>query len=249
MISIINCDCVSYLQHNYLNPSLIFADPPFNIGQKYQGYKDNVTEEQYASFTLAWVEEAWNKLKDGVLAIHGNDYVARQVIKIEDKIELIPISWVNWHYRFGQNSRTNWIDARCHLLLYGKGNYRWNPENVLVESDRVKYGDKRVNDTENGGKRLPGTVWGVPSDGPYWGRIQGNNKERWNNHPNQLPQKYIERIMLAYTNPGDLVVDIFGGSGTTGMVAKKLKRRCILVDISPQNCHSMKERIEKGFIR
>ena len=161
------------------------------------------------------------------------------------------IAWINWHFRFGECTRANWINARCHCLIFAKNaaTYTWNPDAVLVESDRVKYGDKRIHDSENGGSRLPGTVWGVPSDGPNWGRVQGDNKERVKSCPNQLPEVYLERLILAYTNEGDHVCDPFGGSGTTAVVCQALGRNCVTFDISGANVNEIRRRLKRGSVR
>ena len=97
--------------------------------------------------------------------------------------------------------------------------------------------------------RLPGTVWGIPSDGPNWGRIQGNNSERRGDHPNQLPEAYLERLIRAYTNEGDRILDPFAGSGTTAVVSKALGRHCVTIDISPSTCRSVRERLQLGAVR
>ncbi len=68
-------------------------------------------------------------------------------------------------------------------------------------------------------------------------------------HPNQLPEVYLERLLRAYTNPGDRVCDPFGGSGTTAVVADALGRDCVTCDISPENCESILERLKLGAIR
>jgi adenine-specific DNA-methyltransferase len=60
-----------------------------------------------------------------------------------------------------------------------------------------------------------------------WGRIQGNNKERRKDHPNQVPEVYLERVIRACSNESDLVLDPFLGSGTTCTVARALRRRSI----------------------
>lgn len=242
-------DCVKILpkvgQFNFA-----FADPPFNIGQKYMEYEDTKEAVEYNRWTTWWIRMLWMSLKpNGVMALHGPDDLVKLYLQVEDTLKLTRIGWVNWHYRFGQCGRGNWIDARCHCLLYAKSkDYTWNPENVLVQSDRVKYGDKRVQDSDRGGSRLPGTVWGVPSDGEYWGRVQGNNKERRPKHPNQLPEKYLERLILAYTNPRDHMVDPFGGSGTSIVVARALGRKCTTMDVSLESCQSIQERVVKGAV-
>lgn len=225
----------------------IFTDPPFNIGQDYQGYDDRRTD--FSEFTPEWIAAAWDAC-DGILALHGPDDLAEAYLAEARRLGMRRVAWINWHYRFGQCGRSNWIDARTHCLIFAKHDrWTWNPDDVLVESDRVKYGDKRIHDTVNGGRRLPGTVWGVPSDAPYWGRIQGNNAERRPGHPNQLPEVYLERLIRAYTNPCDKVLDPFAGSGTTAVVARALGRQCVAVDVSEANCESVKERLRIGAVR
>jgi site-specific DNA-methyltransferase (adenine-specific) len=60
---------------------------------------------------------------------------------------------------------------------------------------------------------------------------------------------YLERLIRAYTNPGDRVLDPFGGSGTTAVVAQALGRDCTTTDISEENCKSIEDRLEKGAVR
>jgi DNA modification methylase len=243
-------DCREVLAGTEDEFDFVFADPPFNIGHHYKDFDDNFGSwEEHFEFTSQWVSVAWSACR-GVLALHGPDHVCEMYLRIAAARGMRRIAWLNWHYRFGQCNRSNWIDARCHCLVFAKREpWTWNPDDVLVESDRVKYGDKRVSETDRGGKRLPGTVWGVPSDGPYWGRVTGNSKERRPYHPNQLPEVYLERLIRAYTNPGDTVLDPFAGSGTTAVVAKALGRNCTTIDVSAESLAQVKERIEKGAVR
>ena len=86
--------------------------------------------------------------------------------------------------------------------------------------------------------------------GQYWGRIQGNNKERRHGHHNQIPEVYLERIIRACSNEGDLVLDPFLGSGTTCTVARAFGRRSIGVEYSPVNAESAWDRvINVGMVR
>ena len=251
-IRIFHGDCLDWLGTNDIeNYDFIFCDPPFNIGQNYKGYDDDRETKEFCQWLYFAIKQIWNCIgKKGVLALHGNDALCEQYILAQYMLKMPRIAWINWHYRFGQCNRSNWIDARCHCLIYAKSNkYTWNPDAVLVKSDRVAYGDKRIHETENGGKRLPGTVWGIPSDGPYWGRVQGNSAERRAKHPNQLPEAYLARLILAYTHPGDNLLDPFGGSGTTAVVAQALGRKCDTIDISLENCRSIQQRLLKGAIR
>ena len=103
--------------------------------------------------------------------------------------------------------------------------------------------------TERGGQRVPFTVWGVPSDGDYWGRIQGNNKERCPGCDNQLPEVYLERIIRAYSNKGDAILDPFCGSATTAVVAAALGRSAVTCDVSKAAVNDAKSRLKKGAVR
>lgn len=230
--------------------AFVFADPPFNIGRNYRDYNDRMSAKDYEDFTCAWMAVCWQACH-GVMALHGPDNVAELYLRFARVLGFADkrIAWVNWHYRFGVCHRHNWIDARCHCLIFAKSKpHTWNPDAVLVQSDRVSYGDKRVGDSPKGGRRLPGTVWGVPSDGPNWGRVQGNNAER-TEHDNQLPEVYLERLLRAYTNPGDVVLDPFCGSGTTATVATALGRDCITIDIGPETVVAARDRIRRGPVR
>ena len=237
---------------------LTFADPPFNIGQDYTGYEDTKEERDYHLFIGSAITQM-AKVTKSILCLHGHDDLAVLYLKYMHRFRGFKrIAWINWHYRFGQCQRSNWIDSRCHLLVYSRQRkgYTWNPDEVLVDSDRVAQGDKRIAETENGGSRLPFTVWGVPSDGDNWGRIQGNNKERVSrrngysaDHPNQLPEVYLERILRAYTNPGDLVLDPFAGTGTTATVAQALGRDCVTIDVSTANVNDITRRLDQGAQR
>jgi DNA modification methylase len=94
---------------------------------------------------------------------------------------------------------------------------------------------------QNKGLRVPMDVW----YGKYWGRIQGNNKDRRHNHHNQIPEIYLERVIKACSNLGGLVLDPFCGSGTTSTVARALGRRSITIEYSQVNAKSAWERITK----
>src|SRR3990172_6366369 len=233
--------------------NFIFADPPFNLDKDYIGFKDSVPRGEYVAFTNNWIKLCVEALaSNGVIALYGNDDLAMLYLHLTGgSVNLKRIAWVNWHYRFGQCGRGNWIDARTHCLVFAKDkNYTWNPDDVLVASDRATiYKDKRINDTERGGSRLPGTVWGIPSDGPCWCRVQGTSKERRPGHPNQLPEVFLERLIRAYTSMGDRILDPFGGSGTTVVVSQALHRRCVTCDISSSNVASIKTRLKKGAVR
>jgi len=260
---VINMDCLDYLSNGLLCPQefdLIIGDPPFNIGQDYKGFKDKIPSNEYRVFICKWINLCWRKLKPGaVMVLHGSTPVARHIayatvnLGIEQHIE----QEIVWAYNFGQCNFSRFIETHCRALVVRKpgGDRKWNVESVMTPSKRLLMGDKRVESSQYKGMIPFGTVWGVKAEDvvplepmeaePNWGRVQGNNKERRKGHPNQLPERYMERVILAYSDEGDSVFDPFGGSGTTITVAKKLGRNGVTTDVSEWNCESIEQRLRE----
>jgi predicted RNA methylase len=232
--------------------AMTFLDPPFGIGQQYADYRD-VGGDPLLEQLLPQALEVCRDATDGVLVLHGPDDLAEVYLREAARFGMRRVAWILWHYRFGQCGRGNWIHSHEHCLVYATHrDFTWRPEAVLVPSDRAAvYGDTRVGDYANGGQRLPFTVWGVAGDGDcdYWGRVQGNSKERRSGHPNQLPEVYMARLVNAYTDPRDRILDAFSGSGTLPTVAHALGRHCDAVDVSRASCESIARRVREGAVR
>lgn len=229
---------------------LIFADPPFNWEVPYDGWTDDMTRTQYERFTIDWIDGCIDALSpNGSLWVNIPDDTAAEIVMHLKRRGLIMINWCVWHFRFGQCRDSSFIMSKVHALYFCKGKQRtWNPEAVMELSDRASiYGDKRTMEkSSNKGMRVPMDVW----YGKYWGRIQGNNKERRPGHENQIPESYLERVILSCSNVGDLVLDPFAGSGTTGTVARAYGRRSIGIEQSEQTAASAWQRItEVGMCR
>jgi len=235
---------------------LLIADPPFNIGVAYGSWDDSLPHAEYMKFTYEWIDECCRVLRPGgTLWLHcPHSLVSEADVYVKGK-GWERLNLVVWSYRFGQHTEGRFIDAACFGLYFVKpgGVRTWNPKDVLVPSDRAsKYGDARTQQKAKGtaGMRVPLSMWGSEGDGGFgWGRVTGNSKERRPLHQNQLPEVYLERIIKATTNPGDLVLDPFAGSGTSSTVARVLQRRSITIEIDPALAASAWERIEKGAVR
>ncbi|MCC5822849.1 MAG: hypothetical protein LAT64_05010 [Phycisphaerales bacterium] len=251
---------------------LVFADPPFNWARDYDRHRagdawddKKLRDEEYCdrrdadrplgeakSFTFQWIDLCISGLKDtGSMWVNIPDDWAAEIVVHCKARGLHMVNWCVWHYRFGQNTRTRFINSKVHALYFAKDPDRrtWNPDPVLETSDRrAIYGDARTESKKDGmppGLRVPMDVW----YGPYWGRVQGNNKERRDKHDNQLPEAYLYRVIASTSNPGDLVLDPFLGSGTTGVVAHHTGRRFIGTEFSPSNAKTACERIKAGPVR
>ena len=230
---------------------LVFADPPFNWDVPYDEWKDNMSRSEYERFTYDWLDACIDVLSPtGSLWVNIPDDTAAEVVMHLKRRGLTMINWCVWHFRFGQCRHSSFIMSKVHVLYFVKNadERTWNPDEILEQSDRASvYKDARTmaKDT-NKGMRVPMDVW----YGSYLGRIQGNNKERRHGHHNQIPEAYLERVIRATSNPGDLVLDPFLGSGTTSTVARALDRRNIGVEFSETNAKSAWERITSiGMVR
>jgi adenine-specific DNA-methyltransferase len=230
---------------------LVFADPPFNWSRKYDEWNDRLPREEYLEFTGAWLDRCVDALAPhGSIWVNIPDDTAAEIVMHLKGRGLTMVNWCVWHYRFGQNTMNRFINSKVHALYFCRDpeNRRWNPDPVLEPSDRATtYFDPRTHAKKAGvnGLRMPMDVW----YGKFWGRIQGNNKERRANHDNQIPEVYMERVIRACSHEGDLVLDPFLGSGTTGLIARELGRRSIGVEYSKANASSALERIEAGPCR
>lgn len=237
------------LRAESITPTLIFMDPPFNQRVYYPDWEDDLDRGQYFEYLKEWIEYANGILADcGSLWLNLPDEWAADAVTIaRDLYDLYLENWCIWHYRFGQHQPNRFIRSKTHALWFSRGEPIVNREAALVPSDRAAiYFDPRIYETDNGGTRMDFDVWGFE---PYWGRVQGNNKERRRQHPNQLPELYLKRIIGVCTNPGDIVLDPFCGSGTTAVVADALKRYAITGDITRYFAESAFQRIKEGAVR
>lgn len=257
LVNVFNADCVEFLSANPCKEmvDLVCTDPPFNIGQDYDVHDDNLAEQQFLDWYYIWFKLAANTLKPGgIFAINVPDDLVEHTLCCARWCDLHRINWCIWHYKFGQCHNHGFISSHTHCLIFCRSpfeaGYTWNPADILVPSDRASvYADARTEQSATPGERVPLDVWCMANDGPHWSRIVGANAEKIGGHPNQLPEKYLERLILAYTNPGDLILEPFGGTGTTPVVAQALGRRCICIEKSKAYCVDIVVRLKRGAVR
>lgn len=225
---------------------LIFADPPFNIGIRYDKWKDNLKYEEYLQWSESWLKEAYRLLKkNGSIYLAIGDEFAAELAIILKRLGLYMRNWIIWYYTFGQHQKKKFTRSHTHILYYTKhkSHFTFNADAIRVPSARqTVYKDRRANPKG----RIPDDVWTFP-------RVCGTFKERVGNHPCQMPTALLERSILASSNPGDTVLDPFGGTGTTAVVAKRLGRHFITIELSEQYYSTIIERLNmedaKKFIK
>jgi len=245
---------------------LIYIDPPFNTGKTrvkkqlktsrsengdrigFQGhrYKSEVINEMsyedhyedYLSFIEPRLREAYRILaSNGSLYFHI-DYREVHYCKILlDEIfgRECFLNEIIWAYDYGGRPKNRWPAKHDNILFYAKepGKHIFNTDEIeripymasgLVGPEKVALG------------KLPTDVW--------WHTIVPTNSREKTGYPTQKPLGILRRIIQASSKPGDLVLDFFAGSGTTGVAAFELGRRFILVDNNPEAIQVMKKRFE-----
>jgi site-specific DNA-methyltransferase (adenine-specific) len=247
---------------------LIYIDPPFNTGRSQQRSKETTRRNDegdrvgfkgkryetvksqvlsyddqfvdYWAFLEPRLQEAHRLLKPtGTLYLHL-DYRESHYAKVLLDALFGPESFLNeiiWAYDYGGKSKSRWPAKHDTILVYVKDpkNYYFNSEEV----DREPYmapGLVTPEKIERG--KLPTDVW--------WHTIVSPTGKEKTGYPTQKPVGILRRIIQASSKPGDVVLDFFAGSGTTGFVANGLGRRFILVDQNPESIEVIKNRLPKG---
>jgi len=143
------------------------------------------------------------------------------------------INEIIWAYDFGGRARDRWPAKHDTIFFYAKDHsqYTFNVDDI----DRIPYMAPGLVGPEKAAKgKLPTDTW--------WHTIVGTNSREKTGYPTQKPLGILERIVRASSDPGDLVMDFFAGSGTTGQACLNLGRKFILCDSNPQSIEVMKNR-------
>ena len=244
---------------------LIYLDPPFFSNKNYEviwkdgaeirGFEDCHWYEQgkrrnsvyvYIEWMRERLEECKRVLKDtGSIYLHCDWHASHYLKIMMDEVfgyknfrnEII------WQYKRWSNASKNFQRMHDSILFYTKSNgYLFNIQYQPFSAKTVhrKMSVDGITNLEEKRDVEKGIVMHDVWDIPY---IHSQSKERLG-YPTQKPEKLLERIILASSNKGDVVLDPFCGCGTTLSVAKKLKRNWIGIDISPTGCKLIAERMK-----
>ena len=243
---------------------LIYVDPPFNTGrtqtrgtssttrtetgnrmgfkgQRYEIVKETILSyddefSDYWGFLEPRLEEAWRILKEtGTLYVHLDYREAHYAKVLLDALfgRECFLNEIIWAYDYGGKAKSRWPAKHDTILVYVKNpaKYYFNNETV----DREPYmapGLVTPEKVERG--KLPTDVW--------WHTIVSPTGNEKTGYPTQKPLGVLRRIIQASSQEGDVVLDFFAGSGTTGAAAAELNRSFVLVDQNPEAIEVMKER-------
>ena len=259
-----NMDVLKEIESGSVN--LVYVDPPFNTGKiqsrksietvrsedgdrtGFQGhtYKTKVIGEQsfldiyddYIRFLRDRIEETERVLtSDGSFFLHL-DYREIHYAKVMCDEVFGRESFINeiiWSYDYGGRSKSRWSAKHDNILWYAK-----DPKNFTYrydDIDRIPYMAPGLVGAEKAAKGK------TPTDS-WWHTIVSPNGKEKTGYPTQKPLGIINRIIRVHSNPGDVILDYFAGSGTTGIAALAERRKVILVDNNRQALEVMCKRFD-----
>lgn len=238
--SIINGDILTVI--DYIPDEcadLIIIDPPYNLSRTFNSSRFTaVSDAKYEDYLRSWFYKVCRKLKPtGSLYMCG-DWKCSSVQQHVIEEELTLLNRITWQREKGRGAKSNWKNSMEDIWFAVKDakKYYFNVEAVKMKRKVIApYKEngtpKDWEDTPDGKFRItyPSNFWDDISI-PFWSMPENTD------HPTQKPEKLIAKLILASSKKGDMIFDPFAGSGTTCVVAKKLGRKYIGVEIDKDYC-------------
>jgi site-specific DNA-methyltransferase (adenine-specific) len=232
---------------------LVVADPPYyNVLVKEDWDTAWKCEQEYLAWTLEWMRAAMGVLTPGGLLYCFGQLGKREHVMLhlmsQAAREYSFHDLIIWDRAVGYNDRRDSFTPAYEmvLVLRKEGEVFFNKDAVrepydqstilqYVKDKRYKNADARMEHLRKG--KYATNLWRIPS-------LKGSSKEKVG-HPSQKPEALIERIIRSSSEPEDLIIDPFLGSGTTAAIAQKLQRRWIGIEASPEYAALASERLHK----
>ena len=252
-------DCRQLMPQSLADESIDLAltDPPYNIGLKYHDqYDDNQQTEEF----LGLLEDAARQLHrvltpTGSLFLFMGTWLQAETLVLLKRLGFHHRRTIAWYNTFGQAQQGNFTPSwtAIHYVTKHPTNFTFSADAIRVPSQRqLRYNDKRA----KAKGKLPDDSWVlVPDqypecflpDSDLWlqSRVCGTFKERVG-HVTQLPLPLVERIIRAASNPEDVVLDPFAGSGTVLVAARQLGRHSVGIELSEQTATLARERLAEN---
>ena len=226
-------EILEFLPGNFAD--LIIIDPPYNLSRDFHGFKFKATNnDSYLGYLRSWFPQIVNCLKpNGSLYLCGDwkNTAALQQVMSE---HLTVLNRITWQREKGRGAKSNWKNAMEDIWFGVKDPdaYYFNVEAVKMKRQVIapykKDGKpKDWEETDEGNFRIthPSNFWDDISI-PFWSMPENTD------HPTQKPEKLIAKLILASCPEDGVVFDPFLGSGTTSVVAKKLKRNFVGIEMN-----------------
>lgn len=225
---------------------LMFADPPYNLTKSFNDRKFKQTSlEEYSEWLDSWLSRMVSILKPTASVYICGDWRSSAAIQRVGEKYFIPQNRITWEREKGRGAKSNWKNCSEDIWFFtASDEYYFNVEAVMLKRQVVapytnSNGEpKDWTETESGRFRIthPSNLW-TDLTVPYWSMPENTD------HPTQKPEKLLAKIVLASSREGSLVFDPFNGSGTTTVVAKKLGRHYLGVEIDETYCCLAQKRL------
>jgi site-specific DNA-methyltransferase (adenine-specific) len=224
---------------------LLIIDPPYNLDKNFHGFKfSKIDDASYLEYLKCWFPKIMNILKPtGSVYICGDwksTFCLYQIMRDFTTIR----NRIIWQREKGRGAKANWKNASEDIWFGTKGDdYYFNVDAVkqkrrVIAPYRENGKPKDWEETIDGNFRLtyPSNFWDDISI-PYWSMPENTD------HPTQKPEKLIAKLILASCPENGIVFDPFLGSGTTSVVAKKLDRHYVGVEMNEEYCCLAEKRL------
>ncbi len=234
----------SFLPNKFVD--LLIVDPPYNLDKNFGGSKFKKTsDEQYYEYTKEWINKVLPLLKDNASIYVCCDWQSSPSIALALKEYFIIQNRITWQREKGRGALSNWKNGMEDIWFATKSKtYTFNVEDVKVRRKviapyKVDGKPKDWEETKEGNFRntYPSNFWDDISI-PYWSMPENTD------HPTQKPEKLLAKLILASSNPKDIIFDPFLGSGSTSVTAKKLGRNFVGIEKNEQYCVWAEKRLE-----
>lgn len=246
-----NYDAIKYLKQLETNSiDLIFADPPYNIKKaEWDTFKN---QKEYVDWSMEWISEAHRVLKKtGSLYVCGFSEILAD-IKWAAAHLFQGCKWLVWFYRNKANLGNDWGRSHESILHFRKSKeYIFNIDEVRIPYNEhtLKYPKRTQAETSqysNGKKKdytwEPNPLGAKPKDVLEIPTISNGAWEKYP-HLTQKPVELLRKIILSSSNPDSLILDPFGGSGTTFAVAEAYNRKWLGTELELEYCNVIKSRL------
>jgi site-specific DNA-methyltransferase (adenine-specific) len=226
---------------------LMFADPPYNLTKTFNDRRfRKTTVDRYAEWLDSWLSQTVRLLKPTASVYICGDWESSAAIHRVGEKYFIPRNRITWEREKGRGAKSNWKKCAEDIWFFTvSDDYHFDVDAVMLKRQVIApYTDpngapKDWNASDDGRFRLthPSNLW-TDLTVPYWSMPENTD------HPTQKPEKLLAKIILASSNRDDLVFDPFNGSGTTTVVAKKLGRHYLGVELQDKYCCFAQKRLD-----
>jgi site-specific DNA-methyltransferase (adenine-specific) len=227
---------------------LVFIDPPYNLTKTFNARPfKQVSVNQYMDWMECWLKKIGRLLKPtGSIYICG-DWRSSSAIHLLCEKYFIVRNRITFEREKGRGAKKDWKNNSEDIWFCTvSSDFTFNADAVklkrkVIAPYRENGLPKDWQEKQNGNYRLtyPSNIW-TDITIPFWSMPENTP------HPTQKPEKLLAKIILASSNEGDVVFDPFAGVGTAGIVAKKLKRNFVMVEIDEEYCLYAQKRLQKA---